>query len=458
VPGQSATIEGLPVDFALLILVTGVMIIRPTDVLPSIASVPVYEISILACTVVAFPRLLKQLGSLSIRGNPQVALMLSLLAFAFVADLALGLVDEAFDFAFQYAKAVVFVLLLVGILDSTWRLRTYLRSLVIIILIPTSLAILHYHGKIYIDSYERTLLNGGLAAAPAAPPAADEEAGEFGETRRLKASGFFADPNDFCEVLNPAILACLWFILARGGGKSRLLWLAPLALLAYALRLTQSRGGLLGTMAGLAVLIGGRYGIRRLLILGVLAAPLLAYLAGRQTDLGAGITQGTGQQRIQIWLDGLALMARSPILGIGTNQYMELVGKAAHNALVSAYTETGFLGGTLVFGVYFCIIGALIDELVHREPRPAGPPGDLCPLVLAIACSNFTSEMSLTHPFAVQAHMFLGLGTSYLLIARATGTPRHTWLSRGSIGLRILCASAATLIAIFAYSKLMVRY
>jgi O-antigen ligase len=66
------------------------------------------------------------------------------------------------------------------------------------------------------------------------------------------------------------------------------------------------------------------------------------------------VSDGSGQDRIQIWGDGLAQIKSARLLtGIGEGQYEETVGHVAHNSYIHAFVELGFPGGMLFFGCFF---------------------------------------------------------------------------------------------------------
>src|SRR5207249_7949505 len=95
-------------------------------------------------------------------------------------------------------------------------------------------------------------------------------------------------------------------------GVLRLAWIGPFMLFGYGLLLTQSRGGFLGLLAGLAVLFHARYGWKKSLRLGLVCLPILFVLyAGRMTTISTG--EATGQQRIQIWSEGIYLFREAPL-------------------------------------------------------------------------------------------------------------------------------------------------
>src|SRR5262249_24424180 len=155
------------------------------------------------------------------------------------------------------------------------------------------------------------------------------------------------DPNDVCEILNCAMILCFYGLLDRAGGFTRAFWLGPLALFGHALALTQSRGGLLGAAVGLMVLVRGRFrGIKSLVVAGGgRALVFVLFGGGRQTSLST--TEGTSQSRIQLWDDGFQMLRGSPLIGVGTGQFVNNAGHLAHNSLIQVSAELGFLGGIL---------------------------------------------------------------------------------------------------------------
>src|SRR5262249_15209231 len=152
------------------------------------------------------------------------------------------------------------------------------------------------------------------------------------------------------------ILTCLYFTGDVRQGMPRFAWLAPIGLFGYALKLTQSRGGLLGATASLFILGCARYGWKKATVAAAITVPLLLAVAGgRQADFNLD-EEDTGQARIQLWGEGFALFKQSPVFGIGAERYREEVGQVAHNSFVHAYVETGLLGGTLFVGMFSCAL------------------------------------------------------------------------------------------------------
>jgi len=186
--------------------------------------------------------------------------------------------------------------------------------------VVTTLALLQYHGgpapRRGIAQREISPLTNGVIAA---------------FEGRITYVGIFNDPNDLCLLLVLTMAACVYGLEASSPTLFRYCcWAGPLILFSYALTLTHSRGGFLGVLAAVVVLIWTRLGWRRGLPVASIALPVMFFLyAGRQTELT--IDEGTAQERIQLWSEGLALFRRAPFFGIGYGNFVEEVGKVAHN-------------------------------------------------------------------------------------------------------------------------------
>ena len=292
-------------DFLLFLLVTAVLFIRPTDFVPGLENVSLYLVVIVSCILVSLNRLIPRLTTKAFREDPMAVMVVGILLVSLVSNLVRGDLQTAFDFATEFGKIAIFYLLLVAVVNSPVRLRWFLAWLVVFSLVPTVLALLQYYGMIDIPAF--TAIEDDLQYGPVT--------GDLVSAKRLHATGNFGDPNDFCEILNTAMLFSLYRLMDSSRGASRFLWLAPLAVFGLALALTKSRGGFLGAVAGFLVLIWARYGRRKSIILAALALPAAFFLfSGRQTSLS--LSEGTSQQRIQLWSDGFQAFRTSPIWGI----------------------------------------------------------------------------------------------------------------------------------------------
>ena len=231
-----------------------------------------------------------------------------------------------------------------------------------------SLALLHYYKIVNIPALE--------AYHERQWEMIDEETGEAPVLARLQCTGIFSNPNDLSRILIVGILISLYFLGDRRSNIRRVLSLFLLAFYGLALNLTQSRGGLLGLFAGIGALFYDRYGGKKALLLGAIILPLLLVVfGGRQTKFST--SEGTGQERIRIWNEGLVLFQGSPVFGIGMGQYAEQLRTAAHNSFLQSYVELGFIGGTCFFAMFYLTAKALRSSMTD-------PPGGLDPELLRL--------------------------------------------------------------------------
>lgn len=395
--------------FLLFILVNATLFIRPGEIVPDLEGWPIYQWVILSCLVVAYPRVLDQFTRDALVSRPITVCVVGLWLAVVLSHLARLSMFEARDVGFEFGKVVLYYLLLVAVVDTPQRLRQLLVWLAAFILILALIAVLQYHGMIHMASIT-TLEEKRL----------DPETGEFVVVPRLRSTGIFNDPNDVCLVLGLGILICLFFAGDKQRGPTRFAWLAPVILFGYTLIRTQSRGGLLGVMAGLLVLSYVRYGWRKTAAVAVFAVPLLlAVLGDRQTNFDLGDKDDTGQARVQLWAEGFELFKQTPIIGIGARQYAEEVGWVAHNSFVHAYTELGLFGGTLFVGAFYCaLVGLRRAGTVTTEPSNSELVR-LRPFVTAMVVGYAVGLWSLSRNYVPPTFLILGLASAYLRVSEA---------------------------------------
>ena len=188
--------------------------------------------------------------------------------------------------------------------------------------------------------------------------------------------------------------------------------------------LTHSRGGFLGMLAALVVLLAARFG-RKALPLGLVVMPAVFVLfAGRQTNISLG--NGTGQTRVQLWHEGMILFTGRPVFGIGSERYAEYAGHVAHNSFIHCYTELGLLGGTFFLGAFYLAAWSLV-RLGGKGVPPVSPElARLRPYVLAIVVGYAGGLMSLSCPYYIPTYTVLGLASVYIRLAERAdlGRPR----------------------------------
>jgi O-antigen ligase len=178
---------------------------------------------------------------------------------------------------------------------------------------------------------------------------------------RYAAQGY--NPNTIALVLALGVPAA--FYLAASGGNSKKAQVLRLVNYAYvpaaifAIALTGTRFALLATLPAFIFGIGslGRLKpLSRVLILVVVVGAFIALpslipqsslqrLASTYAELSGGDLSG----RVEIWRDGLAVLADHPLLGVGSAAFPSAIasGRSAHNTFLLVFTELGIIGFTL---------------------------------------------------------------------------------------------------------------
>ena len=77
-------------DFVLFLLVTAVMIIRPTDFIPGLEELPLYQITIVPCIILSWHKLIPQLTSAGRRERPVLVFGMGILLVSMISNLLHG--------------------------------------------------------------------------------------------------------------------------------------------------------------------------------------------------------------------------------------------------------------------------------------------------------------------------------------------------------------------------------
>ena len=258
------------------------------------------------------------------------------------------------------------------------------------------------------------LLGGGLLSSVLALRqlyASTEDLATWADPNSISAGtiriyGPLGNPNLLAGYLLPLLPLATVALIRWSGVGSRLFAAITLVLASTATTLTYSRGGWLGMVAALAVLLlllllrsTRRWPLfwRRLLPLAVLfaGAMLLAVAAvklepirTRITSLLAGRGDSSNNFRINVWLAAIEMIQDRPWLGIGPgnnafNSIYPLYQQPKFNAL-SAYSvpleilvETGFPGLIASLGLLISSMGRGLDSLSSDAPMALASLGCL---------------------------------------------------------------------------------
>ncbi|HUR52965.1 MAG TPA: hypothetical protein VMZ71_02455 [Gemmataceae bacterium] len=415
-------------NFVLFLVLNAVLLLRPEELVPSIAGLRLYLIVIVACVLTSFADLAWVLSPQSLRVRPVAVCVLLFFASTIVSLCARGRVTEAlFEFGPEFAKVVLYYFLFLAVVDTPWRFRAFVAALVVLIGGLTAVALAQHNGVTQFPNIE-----------PAMQRETNPETGEEYSIRRMVSSGIFNDPNDLCLVLGLGIMSCVFCASNSSGIAGRVLWLVPIPLFGFALLETHSRGGLLGVLAGGAAYVYSRFGGPRALPFAVGGAALVVLLVGgRQASIGGG---GTAHERLMMWADGLSNLFARPLYiptGLGVGWFADEHGLVAHNSFVQAYVELGLFGGGAFLGAF--LLGARILDRVGRGVPAPGWAVDARPYAFAALIGYAMGCYSLTRNFVVPTYLTLGIA-SVVLGAAAPTLPEKYRVSGGWFAKGILFA------------------
>jgi O-antigen ligase len=396
----------------------------------ALANVPLYLLSLSACTTLSLPTIFRQLRPASVATNPITLCVLGILVAAVLSNLVQLDFRAASKTAYDCLPFGLYYFVLVGVVDSPRRLRALLLWIVFFIFIICCLGLLIHSGYIEVqaDAAEGTRAQSYREVQEGT---IDEETGDDLVLARLCGVGVYNNPNDLSRILVVGVMLCLYCFGNRGFGVLRYLWALPIGFFTYALQLTYSRGGFLALVTSILTLTMSHFGRARSLLLSAIMLPVLfAMFAGRTTSIDT--SGGTGQQRIQIWRDAFAEMQASPVFGVGVGQLTETLHIMAHNSFVQCFAEMGMLGGTcFASAFYFGMWGPYrlapcLKQIPDKELRR------LRPFLIAVIAGSIVGMFSSTRCYRVDTYLLLGLSAAYLStvakLAPASSPRLDIWL------------------------------
>lgn len=396
--------ETSAIAFISFSLLTMVVFIRPADLFPeTMAEFPIFKVLSVTTLAACAPQLMARLNLYELRKQP--------ILFCFLLYFAACLFSQLTHIFFWWVReaAVVFTLMtiylmaMMTIVDTPARLHRYLKILAGSATVFVVICMLDFNG--YIDFVLIKKLRQATEMVDAA--------GNRVYTYRMQGAGLFLDPNDLSQlvVMSGVIYAYLFSI--KESGSTRLLWLIPLLIQLPALQMTQSRGGLLAFGAAGVTVVAIYYGRKACIAAAVAGVVGMAVLGGRQASVD--LSGSTGGARLLLWREGfVAMTGKDAIFGIGYGMYEEVAGLLAHNSFVQAYVETGLVGGTMFFGIFFFAMLSLIrmkkEMLEHLPPELRR----FHPYCAALVVGYCVGMFSLSRNYVLPTYMIVGVSAVYV--------------------------------------------
>lgn len=256
-------------------------------------------------------------------------------------------------------------------------------------------------------------------------------ASAFGADR---LQGVFGNPNTLGYFIAPIFPALVLMAASPGKQRGRSITLTIVAVLAVALVLSGSRGGVLSAIAGVtAGMVAAQPRRRRLaavLLAGtVLGALVLARERPIRPEGGERFLEiGTGSGRAPAWQHGLELVADRPLLGYGfattpiffrevAPRPAEMLGRL-HNSYLEVAVDLGWPGA--FFLLTLALSGAWSAWRVARRRGPARSMGAILFAGIVGGITEGVSETGLLSAGGLLAfHFWLLVGAAHSLRVRA---------------------------------------
>ena len=433
--------------FALFLMTTATLFLRPAELFSVLAELPIYECLILLTFALAFQSFIGHFSRFMLVRQPVTLCVVGVLVAIAMSHLQYIHLGGVVDSSKEFLKTVIYYGLLITTVNTPSRLKVFLLTVAVCTSTMVTLCVLDYHEILDVEFIQQLNdVNGHT----------DEGKTIF--VKRMRGTGIFQDPNDMAMVICAAGVLCTYFLTNRSLGTLRLAWLVPMIVLLIGLADTKSRGGLLACGAAGLTLLSVRFGGRTAITCGVMAACLVPLVAGRQAEIRLD-EEGTGSERIMLWREGLQELKSSAILfGTGQGSYPDIAGLVAHNSYVHSYVELGLFGGTMFFGCFF-FAGMQLYRMGRLQEAVLNPElVRMRPFICALLAGWCMSIFSLSRCYVVPTYMLIGTAVAYLnlvWIHTPSREPLVIWSQLHAVRLAVASATAFT--GIYMFTAIMAR-
>jgi putative inorganic carbon (HCO3(-)) transporter len=325
--------------FKLLMVFTLLLFLRPQEIYPPLASVPLAKIvALLGLFIYAVTKIknLPQLFKIK-----EVKLLIALLIVIIITS-PFGLwPGGSFNMLTStFMQVFLIFFLIAGTVESLDRIKKILWIIVVCEAIVAIIAV-------------RAYFSGQV----------------FAENRLAGMSGLYGDPNDFAISLAMAIPFAIYLLKVNRSLLKRASLIVIIAVYSITIILTYSRTGIvaIGVIAlGLLIKSRKKSGVFILLLLALVVITIAG--PGRLQDRAASIfvpekdEAGSRTARITIYLRGLSIFMENPLKGVGLGNFSIAEGakhegighwKSAHNVYIETACELGIFGFLIFVGLLF---------------------------------------------------------------------------------------------------------
>lgn len=405
-----------------LLVYLAMVYLRPQEFVPALRNLPLMQaLSLLVLGVYIMHTIFQRKSFEGFRLRQSIFMLVFFIIIP-LSQLQRFYVVGAKDAFASFLPVFILFFMIIALVDSFERLQTVFMMLFTMTALLAANGILQY--------YRGTDIAGQTPV----------------EGTRIRWIGIFADPNDLGLALLTFTPFALVNLTRRGvSALRRLAWAPTLALLIYALFLTNSRGTALGLMVIAVFFLVRRLGVWKGVLIGVaLAAAMFAAGPSRLADISTEEASASG--RIDAWATGLNLFIWRPILGIGYNSFTEYHHLTAHNSVVLCMAELGLAG----LYVWLLLIFSSFDEMRTVLRRGTGTRYGVYAeaMILSIA-GFFTAAFFLSRTYNSVLYIVIAVCALLSRFARREYGYRVNFLDRRTaVTVGALCVGLVALVKV----------
>jgi hypothetical protein len=386
--------------------------LRPQDYVPGMMGTPVMLLIGGATIALFILHMAVQKRQIRIAHAPQNWVMLWFFAAILLSQMRTMVVAGVISAATEFLAILMMYFLIANLVDTPRRLGFVIKLLVVLTVALAVQGIVQY------------FTGFGLG-------------GQQTYEGRIQAIGIFSDPNDLGLALVMVMPFLFLQLFERAKPVEKLFAFLTLALLAYALYLTQSRGGLMAFGALLMILLSRRLGKVVGYGVGGLAMFALFVLGPRMSTISTEEASAYG--RIQAWGIGIDLFERYIPFGVGYNNFTEYHFRTAHNSFVLCAAELGIFGlYAWVMLIYLSIKNNtfIARELKNRGERTVALYVDTLRYSLIAYCLG---AYWLSRTYSELLYIMIGLSTAVTQMFVRTSNEKYVLFERKDFVYAFLC-------------------
>lgn len=455
--------------YVLFLLANAMLFIRPSELYPALGNIQAYLFFIVGAMVFSIQGIHDQLHWKTLLQQPVNLCAVGVTCCVAISRIVTGTFEDMDVECVTMLKVLMYYLVLVSVITTPLRLRYFLMTTAICSTLMIAYSIVDYRSfnAEWINNPE---LERVLDEERRLPP--DERqilrhipdrdgVDRYGNEIwffRICGLGIFHDPNDLSLLIVATSLISIYFLTDRNLSLLRVLWILPLCVMSVAMYYTYSRGGLLSAALALMVWLSTRFGGKVAITIGACCLGALPLVLGRAANMD--LSSGTGQERIQIWSDGLLAIQNSRILfGVGSGRYTEISTHVAHNSYVHAFVELGVVGGTFFFGCFFMPALTFLMMKMNHFRIHSYELRRMFPYITAILASWCMGMCTLSRCYVPPTYMVAGICAAFInLVGFYRPTPRPLLVLNSRTMQPWVACSFGLLMCAYIFVRVFVRF